>query len=49
MTSYNFERPHQGYRLAVHTPAQALREALAVNALLSLEFETPDEPLVDLD
>ncbi len=30
---YNLERSHQGYRLKGRTPAQALREALAIDAL----------------
>jgi transposase InsO family protein len=33
MRYYNLERTHQGYRLKGRTPAQALREALAVEAL----------------
>lgn len=30
---YNLEPSHQGYRLKGRTPAQALREALAIDAL----------------
>jgi transposase InsO family protein len=30
---YNFERSHQGYRLKGRTPAQALRETLAIETL----------------
>ena len=46
MTHYNLERSHQGYRLNGRTPAQALREALGVEALPSLEFETVVEPSI---
>ena len=46
MTYYNLERSHQGYRLNGRTPAQALREALGVETLPSLEFETIDETSV---
>jgi Integrase core domain len=46
MHFYNLERSHQGYRLNGRTPAQALREALSVEALPSLEFETIDEPSI---
>ena len=44
MSFYNLERSHQGYRLNGRTPAQALREALGVETLPSLQFETIDEP-----
>jgi hypothetical protein len=43
MSFYNLERSHQGYRLNGRTPAQALREALGVDTLPSLQFETIDE------
>lgn len=33
LRSYNLERSHQGYRLRGWTPAQALREALAIKDL----------------
>jgi hypothetical protein len=46
MTHYNLERSHQGYRLNGRTPAQALREALGVQTLPSLEFQTIDEPSI---
>jgi hypothetical protein len=46
MTHYNLERSHQGYRLNGRTPAQALREALGLETLPSLEFETIDEPSI---
>jgi hypothetical protein len=41
MTYYNFERSHQGYRLRGRTPAQALREALGVTEIPSLDFTSP--------
>jgi transposase InsO family protein len=40
---YNLERSHQGYRLRGKTPAQALREALAVEQLPLLTYSTPTE------
>ncbi len=40
MTYYNTERSHQGYRLNGHTPAAALRAALGIDELPSLDFET---------
>jgi transposase InsO family protein len=43
MTYYNLERSHQGYRLRGRTPAQALREALGIEQLPNLRFETPSE------
>ena len=43
MTYYNLERSHQGYRLRGRTPAQALREALGLEHLPNLRFETPSE------
>jgi hypothetical protein len=43
MTHYIRQRSHQGYRLNGRTPAQALREALGIETLPSLEFETLDE------
>jgi hypothetical protein len=36
LEQYNLHRSHQGYRLAGRTPAQALREALAIDKLPSL-------------
>ena len=36
MEKYNLRRSHQGYRLKGRTPAQALREALGVDAIPSL-------------
>jgi len=42
MSHYNLERSHQGYRLGGRTPAQALREALGIDSLPSLRFDTPD-------
>ena len=47
MSFYNLERSHQGYRLNGRTPAQALREALGVNALPSFELETIDESSIE--
>jgi len=41
MTYYNLERSHQGYRLRGRTPAQALREALAITETPSLDFTSP--------
>jgi hypothetical protein len=38
MTYYNLERNHQGYRLGGRTPALALRQTLALDALPSLDF-----------
>lgn len=40
---YNLDRSHQGYRLRGRTPAQALREALGVTELPSLNFSTDQE------
>jgi len=40
---YNVERSHQGYRLKGRTPAQALREALGVEELPSLDFSRKEE------
>lgn len=40
---YNLERSHQGYRLRGKTPAQALREALAVERLPLLTYSTPTQ------
>ena len=42
---YNLERSHQGYRLMGRTPAQALREALAIEDLppFILPEEVPEE------
>src|SRR4030095_14240380 len=42
MSFYNFEPSHQGYHLTGRTPAQALREALGMETLPSLRFETID-------
>jgi hypothetical protein len=42
MTYYNTRRTHQGYRLGGRTPAQALREALGLDALPSLDFSLAD-------
>ena len=47
MTHYNIERSHQGYRLNGRALAQALCEALGVETMPSLEFETITDPLVD--
>lgn len=41
---YNLERSHQGYRLKGRTPAQALREALAVDALPPIVLEQEVTP-----
>jgi transposase InsO family protein len=45
---YNLERSHQGYRLRGRTPAQALRETLAIEALPPIvpehEVTTENEP-----
>jgi hypothetical protein len=43
---YDLEGSHQGCRLNGRTPQQALREALGVAMLPSLEFETIDEPSI---
>ena len=43
MTYYNLERSHQGYRLRGRTPAQALREALGITEIPSLDF-TSSQP-----
>jgi len=40
---YNLERSHQGYRLRGKTPAQALREALAVEELPALTYSPPTQ------
>jgi transposase InsO family protein len=44
---YNLERSHQGYRLRGRTPAQALREALALDILPEIipAEEEADQPL----
>jgi transposase InsO family protein len=42
LAHYNLDRSHQGYRLRGRTPAQALREALGVAELPSLNF-SPDQ------
>jgi len=42
MSHYNLERCHQGYRLGGRTPAQALREALGIDSVPSLRFDTPE-------
>ena len=47
MRFYNLERSHQGYRLNGRTPAQALSEALGVEALPSLTFETIEAASAD--
>lgn len=39
MGYYNLDRTHQGYRLGGRTPAQALREALGIDALPNLRFD----------
>lgn len=41
---YNLERSHQGYRLRGRTPAQALREALAIQTLPSVVPEPEVTP-----
>jgi hypothetical protein len=41
MTYYNLERSHQGYRLRGRMPAQALREALGITEIPSLDFTSP--------
>lgn len=43
MEKYNLRRSHQGYRLKGRTPAQALREALGVDAIPSLDFTSGKE------
>jgi transposase InsO family protein len=40
MTCFNTERSDQGYRLNGHTPAAALRAALGIDELPSLDCET---------
>jgi transposase InsO family protein len=45
MRYYNTERSHQGYRLNGQTPAAALRAALKLDALPTLDFTVPAEPL----
>ena len=44
---YNLERSHQGYRLRGRTPAQALREALAIEELPPVVPEAAEEELPD--
>jgi transposase InsO family protein len=41
MTCCNIERSHQGYRLRGRTPVQALREALAIETVPSLDYASP--------
>lgn len=41
---YNLERTHPGYRLNGRTPAQALREALGIDALPNLRFGAEPVP-----
>lgn len=41
MTFYNLDRTHQGYRLNGRTPALALKQALSIDALPSLNFSIP--------
>jgi transposase InsO family protein len=43
MEKYNLRRSHQGYRLKGKTPAQALREALAIEDLPPLDFTVEKE------
>jgi transposase InsO family protein len=43
MTYYSTERSHQGYRLNGKTPAAALRAALKLDSLPSLDFAAPDD------
>ena len=44
MGYYNLDRTHQGYRLGGRTPALALRQALGIDTLPNLRFETCDIP-----
>jgi len=49
MRHYNTERSHQGYRLNGQTPAAALRAALGIDQLPSLDFAAvvPDIALTE--
>lgn len=44
MTYYNTRRTHYGYRLNGRTPAHALRDALGLDNLPSLDFSLADSP-----
>jgi transposase InsO family protein len=46
---YNLERSHQGYRLKGRTPAQAMREALAVDVLPDYPIAVDVADAADLD
>ena len=43
MAYYNLERSHQGYRLNGRTPAKALRDALGIEPLPNLRFESASD------
>ena len=47
MIYYNLKRSHHGYRVTGRTPTQALRQALGVETLPSLRFNTELESPTD--
>jgi transposase InsO family protein len=46
MAYYNLERSHQGYRLNGRTPTKALRDALGIEQLPNLRFESSSDDAV---